>query len=108
VPVDVTVAGECHPSPEVKIALYRIAQEALNNVAKHSGAARAKVELTCTGARITLSIRDNGRGFDMKNTLPDSLGLGIMRERAKDINADITIESRPGEGTEVRVVWEAK
>jgi PAS domain S-box-containing protein len=108
VPVDVSVVGECHTSPEVKIALYRIAQESLNNVAKHSGAARAKVELTCTPGNITLLIRDDGRGFDLKSTRPDSLGLGIMRERAKGINADITIGSKQGEGTEVKVVWEKK
>ena len=107
VPVDVTAEGECHPPPEVKIALYRIAQEALNNVAKHSGAARAKVELACAAGKITLSIRDNGRGFDMSDIEPDSLGLGIMRERAKGINAEIAIESRVGEWTEVRVVWKA-
>ena len=105
VPVDVTVDGECRLSPDVKIALYRIAQEALNNVAKHSRASRAKVNLDCKDNIITLSIRDNGHGFDARNVPPDSLGLGIMRERARGINADITLESKIGEGTEVKVIW---
>ncbi len=105
VPVDVTVAGECHPPSEVKVALYRIAQEALNNVAKHSGAKRAKVDLDCREDGVTLAIRDNGRGFDVKSTPPDSLGLGIMRERAKGINADLSLESKIGEGTEVKAIW---
>ena len=104
-PVDVSVDGECHLSPEVKIALYRIAQEALNNVAKHSGAKRARVDLSCKDNVVALSIRDNGQGFDTKNAPPDSLGLGIMRERAKGIGAEIFVGSKIGEGTEVKVIW---
>jgi signal transduction histidine kinase len=105
-PVDVEVDGQHDLSPEVKVALYRIAQEALNNVAKHSGAKRAKVKLFCQPSRITLAIRDDGKGFNTNQTLPQSLGLNIMRERAREIGASIMVTSEVGRGTDVVVVWE--
>lgn len=107
-PVEVAVAGECRLiTPEVKVALYRIAQEALNNVAKHSGAGKARVELDCREDGITLTVTDNGQGFDVKSIPPNSLGLGIMRERARGIGAEIFVESANGRGTKVGTVWRA-
>ncbi|HEY76314.1 MAG TPA: GAF domain-containing protein [Thermoflexia bacterium] len=103
--VAVEVEGECDLPPEVKIALYRIAQEALNNVAKHAGASRVEVRLRCEPGRVSLCICDDGRGFDPKSVLPESLGLGIMRERAEAVGATLTVESGAGEGTRVVVVW---
>ncbi len=105
VPVVVTTDGQCQMPTEVKIALYRTAQESLNNVAKHAQAKQAKVELVCLSDEVTLKISDNGKGFDMTGLSPDSLGLGIMRERAKGIGATLTIDSKKGEGTQVTVVW---
>ena len=105
-PVTVTVVGECHAPAEVKLALYRIAQEALNNVVKHAGAGRAVVHLQCTGEGITLSIQDDGRGFDPVGVGPQQLGLGIMRERAQAIGAAFAIASEPESGTEITVAWE--
>ena len=105
VPVAVEVKGECDLPPDVKIALYRIAQEALNNVAKHATASQTKVTLHRQPGQLTLHIKDDGRGFDMANTPSDSLGLGIMRERAKEINASLTVESKISHGTEVAVIW---
>lgn len=105
VPVTVTVHCEYSPPPEVKVALYRIAQESLNNVAKYSAATEAEVVLTCNKKRITLSVSDNGQGFNVKAVHPDSLGLGIMRERARQIGARLSIRSHPGSGTCVRAVW---
>jgi nitrate/nitrite-specific signal transduction histidine kinase len=52
-----------------------------------------------------LCVRDDGRGFDSGQTQPDRLGLGIMHERAQAIGAAWTVESEPGRGTEVRVIW---
>jgi GAF domain-containing protein len=102
---------------EVHLALYRIAQEALNNVAKHSQAGQASVRLyfaRCDGddggpraQSVLLSVSDGGCGFDPATVCPDRLGLGIMRERAEAIGAALTIESHPGEGTQVAVLWEA-
>jgi PAS domain S-box-containing protein len=104
-PVTVNVEGQCALPPEVKVSLYRIVQEALNNVARHAGASQANVKLLCEPGQIALSISDNGRGFDPAAVLPDSLGLGIMRERAKNIGASFTIKGRIGGSTEVMAIW---
>jgi signal transduction histidine kinase len=85
--------------------LYRIAQEALNNVAKHAGANQATVRLCCEPERVELHITDDGRGFDVGSIPPDHLGVGIMRERAEAIGAILTIESQAGIGTEIAVAW---
>jgi signal transduction histidine kinase len=87
--------------------LYRIAQEALNNVAKHAGASQAAVHLECGTDRMRLRIVDDGRGFEVASVLPDHLGLGIMRERAETIGATLSIESGPNQGTEIGVIWPA-
>jgi signal transduction histidine kinase len=112
VPVSVQVEGAYSHGrtlstipPDVKVGLYRIAQEALNNVAKHSGASQATVHLCCGPERVALHITDDGRGFDVNAIPPDHLGVGIMRERAETIGAELTIESEPEHGTEVSVVW---
>lgn len=101
---------------DVKIGLYRIAQEALNNVAKHSGATRAWVWLDRhpviapvdgkSGVRLTIG--DDGRGFDVDATTGNQLGLRIMKERADSINAILMIDSRAGEGTTVKATWNAE
>jgi GAF domain-containing protein/HAMP domain-containing protein/anti-sigma regulatory factor (Ser/Thr protein kinase) len=101
--------------PDVHVALYRIAQEALNNVVKHARAADAQVRLRCTapaegadaecGIVVELSVTDNGRGFDPDQESPDRLGLGIIRERAEAIGGTLRIESEPGMGTQVSVLW---
>lgn len=95
------------PNSEVKIALYRIAQEALNNVIKHSLATRVKISIkdVSDGGSIELSVQDNGRGFEIEAISPSSLGLGIMRERAEDIGAQLSVESIPAEYTRIRALW---
>ncbi|HEM46174.1 MAG TPA: GAF domain-containing protein, partial [Alphaproteobacteria bacterium] len=113
VPVDVTVDDLCPLPDDVHVALYRIAQEALNNVVKHAQAHRVEVRLRCVdgdgkvpgGARVELCIVDDGRGFDLASIPPDRLGVGIIRERAQAISATCEIDSRPGGGTCVTVVW---
>jgi PAS domain S-box-containing protein len=104
-PVTTTVVGECYPPVDVKLAFYRIAQEALNNVVKHAGASRAIVRVECTGEQVTLSINDNGRGFDLEAVGSHQLGLNIMRERAEAVCAVFAIANEPGHGTEVTVAW---
>jgi PAS domain S-box-containing protein len=90
---------------EVKIALYRIAQEALNNISKHSGTTRAQVTLRCEAKEIDLHIIDNGHGFDISKIHPGSFGLGNMKERANQIGASLNIDGKIDEGTEILVVW---
>jgi signal transduction histidine kinase len=90
--------------PEVAVCLYRIAQEALRNVSKHSGAREAWVEIDHKGDGILLSIADKGIGFDDAAPKGDkSLGLISMRERVRILDGTIKIKSAPGEGTRVNV-----
>jgi signal transduction histidine kinase len=104
--------------PDVHVALYRIAQEALNNVVKHAEASQVTFNLRCTELpvgvdtkqrhRVELQVRDNGHGFEPSSVPPDRLGLSIIRERAQAIGADLTIESIPGSGTQILVVWKER
>ncbi|NDJ84708.1 MAG: response regulator [Chloroflexi bacterium] len=89
----------------VQIALYRIAQEALNNISKHAQASQVEINATYQQDTVSLSICDDGEGFDVSATNPSSLGLKIMQERAHEINATITIDSTPGRGTCIEVQW---
>jgi signal transduction histidine kinase len=106
VPVTLEVEGNCVIPTDVKIAFYRIAQEALNNIAKHSGATRAQISLHCQAQQVTMDIIDNGHGFNITQAAPGSFGLGNMKERANKIGAELKIESKPGEGTEISVNWQ--
>jgi two-component system nitrate/nitrite sensor histidine kinase NarX len=101
-PVDVSVQGQEQPLPEAtQSALYRIAQESLNNVAKHAGRCRVTMVLSYESHQVTLSIEDDGRGFDPAYIGVQSLGLGIMRERAEKLGGTLEIESEIGVGTRV-------
>jgi PAS domain S-box-containing protein len=104
----VQVEGECPLPPDVQIGLYRLAQESLNNVAKHSRATQAVIRVRSQPGRVELVIQDNGRGFDPDEVAPERLGLGIMRERAETIGAALTIASEAGHGARITVVWPAQ
>jgi signal transduction histidine kinase len=104
-PITLTIEGQRSSPPEVQIALYRIAQEALNNVIKHAGANTATVRLSFTRDAVDLRVSDDGCGFDPGCAGSGRLGLRGMRERAKAIGATLRLESHPGQGTMVRVVW---
>ena len=88
----------------IATAAYRIAQEALTNVARHSHATRVDVSLRTAGDLLSLAVEDNGQGFE-PGELSSSKGLGVlgMRERAELIGGTLAIRSRPGEGTSVRL-----
>ncbi len=108
--------SEITPLPEdVHICLYRIAQEALANVVKHSRAkniAVVLIEQPVEGnepcRQVILEIRDDGRGFDLERIPPDHFGLVNMRERAQAAGARIEVITAPGAGTVVRAVWVGK
>ncbi len=106
VAMDLNLDGDCTMPPEVQIALYRIVQEALNNIGKHAGASRVSVDLYWRPEQAALEISDDGCGFELTDVLPDRLGLGIMRERAQGIGAVLDITSRPGRGTRIAVNWQ--
>ena len=111
VPVSVEVSGDCVLPPDVHVVLYRVAQEALNNVVKHARASAVELILRCAaapdgaGRRVELEIRDDGRGFDPEGIAPDHLGLGIMRERAETIGARLEVETSAGNGTRISLSW---
>jgi two-component system nitrate/nitrite sensor histidine kinase NarX len=107
-PVSLSVEGNSRPlPPDVQVAFYRIAQEALNNVAKHAGACSADFSLAYHEKDVELRVKDDGPGFDADRIPPGHLGVGIMHERAAAAGADITIESKAGQGTTISVVWPA-
>ena len=88
----------------VETALYHIAQEALNNSLKHAQASSVTVYLTQTPQGVVLEVADNGRGFDLGQVSSGGMGLGNVRARAEAIGAALEIDSKPGEGTRVRVL----
>ncbi len=104
-PVTTTVVGDCELPADVQIALYRIAQEAFNNIVKHSRASQAKVSLHNEPGRVRMRISDDGNGFDPDTASAHHLGLDIMRERAEAIGAMLSIESQPSHGTRIEVEW---
>ena len=106
VPVSVSTEEICELPLEVKVALYRIAQEALNNIAKHAHAHHARVALRCLPGGVELCIHDDGIGFDTSRLLPDNLGIRIMRERAEGVGAHLSFQSRIDQGTDVIVTWQ--
>ena len=100
-----TVTGEpISLLEDVHLALYRITQESLNNVVKHSQATQAHVILNYSPEKVTLQIIDNGRGFDPSQST-GGLGLGGMHERAEEAHLNLHIDSRPKAGTCVDVSW---
>ncbi len=105
VPVSLDIQGGCALTHEVKLVFYRVAQEALNNIAKHSGARQVDVYLECQPDHMLLNIRDDGLGFDPAAITPDHLGMAIMRERAHSIGANLRINSLIGIGTSVELDW---
>jgi signal transduction histidine kinase len=103
--VDFRVRKVPGPIPKaVALCLYRVSQEALRNIAKHSGAAGACVTLAGKGDRIMLTVEDQGRGFD-PSVIEGKRGLGLisMKERVTAAGGFLTIEARPGAGTRVQV-----
>ncbi len=93
----------------LKIGLFRIAQEAMNNIGKHAGATRVHLGLRKVEGQIELTIRDNGEGFEPESlyngNLKKGLGLASMKERAEFSGGTFCLESSAGKGTVIRAVW---
>lgn len=89
---------------DVHISLYRIIQESLNNIVKHSRASEVSINLHHDEQQLLLEVHDNGTGFDLQRPRA-GLGLGMMRERAEGIGAELRLHSVPGKGTTITVVW---
>lgn len=104
--LEVTLEAEDEPdvSLEVKESLYRIAQEAMNNIAKHARAQHVNLQLKAESAELRLEISDDGAGFDTSQNFPGHLGLHTMRERAEKVGGTFAIESAPNAGARIQVM----
>jgi signal transduction histidine kinase len=105
IPIDSTISEEfLHIPEESSLCLFRVAQECLHNIAKHSEATKARVVLECTSRHLRLIITDNGRGFVTSVAWKKSgLGLTSIKERVLCVQGQLDVRSSPGTGTEVRV-----
>jgi signal transduction histidine kinase len=100
---EVGVSGERSLSLVREQALYRILQESLANVAKHSGANTVGIQLSYTPSTVTLTVQDNGLGFDPKTARSEGFGLQSMHQRAEELSGVLQIQSKTGRGTVVKV-----
>jgi signal transduction histidine kinase len=101
--VDVDLCEEPHLSLDAKEAMYRIAQEALNNINKHANASKVQIKLEQIDREIILEVLDDGVGFDPQGKHPGHLGLRSMQERADQFGWQLDIRSTDQEGTKIRV-----
>ncbi|GHO88333.1 HAMP domain-containing sensor histidine kinase [Dictyobacter formicarum] len=99
----VEVEETCAVSPALEEALFRIAQEALANVARHSNATQVQVHLRCTEELVTLQITDNGKGFQPEKREKHGVGLMSMQERIRELGGQIKIDSASGKGTQIHI-----
>ena len=105
--VTLTVQGEIwRLDPQAEIILFRIAQEALTNAARHARADQATIELSRHPDHCTLWVSDNGVGFIPEQVIatPKGMGLAGMRERLKMVDGNLSIESSPGHGTRLEAI----
>ena len=105
IPVLKTLAGNCDVPEGIKLTMYRITQEALNNIVKHARASQARICLQCDPDQLTLSVQDDGRGFEPSGVESHHLGLRIMHERARAVGVHLSVESQPGQGTTITASW---
>jgi NarL family two-component system sensor histidine kinase LiaS len=101
IPTEVHVRGEREVPLEVEQALFRVAQEALANVARHSGAENVEVDLIYASDALTLRVADDGRGFDPAENQGEGFGLQSMHERLETLGGRVEVESAPGKGTRI-------
>jgi PAS domain S-box-containing protein len=105
IPVTVTVSGQGNLPGEVQVAFYRVCQEGLSNIAKHTEAGRVAIRLLYGPSEVELYLSDDGCGFDPAHVSPGRSGLSMMCERAQAVGASLSITSQPGQGTEITICW---
>ena len=103
--VTLTVSGDVPLPRPLHVAVYRIAQEALDNVVRHAAARHAWVDLELDPGAGSLVVRDDGCGCDLTAAGPAQLGIRSMTERSAEAGGSLRVESRPGEGTTVTPWW---
>jgi PAS domain S-box-containing protein len=105
VDVQLTMRGDAPLAPALHVAVYRIAQEALNNVTRHAKASKAWVDLIMEPDAVRLVVGDDGRGYEPSDFDPGHMGLRLMRERAEEAGAELGMVTELGRGTVVTVDW---
>jgi nitrate/nitrite-specific signal transduction histidine kinase len=108
IPLQLEIKGDSDLTHEEKVVFYRVAQEALNNIAKHSGARQVELKIECQPGQMSMRIKDDGLGFEPGSVTPEHLGIAIMRERASSIGASLKIDSQEGLGTIIELGWSSK
>jgi len=103
--VNLVIEGDYELPPDIKVAFYRIAQEALNNIVKYARATQVDIRIRLECCNVSMEIMDNGVGFSQVSVKPTSLGMRIMRERAEAVHAHLNISSNPGHGAKISVDW---
>jgi signal transduction histidine kinase len=104
IPVSIDIQGEINDLPEsFRICLYRATQEALTNSLKHARASRVTIKLAQDKDLVSAEIQDNGEGFETGSLRTQGLGLVGMEERVRALQGDLTISSKPGQGTLVKI-----
>ncbi len=95
---------DCSLAPHLEMCVYRVAQEALQNAVKHSGAGAVRISLRCDAEKVVLSVSDDGAGFDPRSSgRAGTYGVGGMAERAALVGGTLEVVSAPGRGTVVRM-----
>jgi two-component system nitrate/nitrite sensor histidine kinase NarX len=107
IPVSVDVEMEGRLPNEVHVVTYRVCQEALANVARHANASRVEVSVKGGSDRVSMTVRDDGVGFDPSGAPKGTLGLVTMAERVDETGGRFDVVSAPGRGTVVAYEWEA-
>ena len=103
--IGLAIQGSSTLPADVHVVFYRVAQEALNNVARHAKAATVWVEVELSKAGGSLEVRDDGRGFELRDFGLEHLGIRTMRERAAEVGADLDLTSVEGRRTCVTLRW---
>ncbi len=106
---EIDVIDDVFPK-DAEINVYRIVQESVNNIIKHSDAAEAEIKIKKFADKVVITIKDDGRGFDMNNIKPSGSGLGLvgLKERTSIIGGTISIISSVGNGTEIKITLPIK
>jgi PAS domain S-box-containing protein len=105
IPVSATVIGTGTLPVDVQVAFYRLCQEAFMNIAKHAQASEVTIHLLYADGAVELRISDDGQGFDPEQVPSGHYGLAMMRERADAAGVQLSVTSRPGDGTEIVIRW---
>ncbi len=106
IPVNITSKGAYRLPSETQVVIYRMCQEALNNIAKHAKATQVNIQINLTATAVEVQIVDNGIGFDhSRKRQVGHFGLEMMYERAETIGATLKITSTPQHGTEILIHW---